>query len=159
MNYSFFKQKKYSAAFCIILISLFILTASASGCSKSPEQVEELISSIAKKNPEVEEVSVCKNVDENHAPVEITDSFPAGTNSIYLSVKFNNFSVNDLLKVLWIYETTGSQLSAQEFKPDEDCSGYFSFNIKVSDAFTIGNYSADVYLNNTRVKKIDFTIQ
>ena len=120
--------------------------------------IEKLPINIQKGPAEIEEIAICKNVDQNFAPVEITEEFPPNTNSIYLSVKFKNFTENDLLKVIWTYETLSKKLSEQEFKPTIACSGYYGFNIKTSNYFPEGKYSAEVFLNSKSIKKIYFYI-
>ncbi|MBN1298934.1 MAG: hypothetical protein JW997_04535 [Actinobacteria bacterium] len=109
--------------------------------------------------PEIENVVLCKNVDEDFAPLEPTDIFAQGTNSIYLSVQFKNFTDKNSLKVIWSYQDTGNELATQVFTPDRQGSGYYSFNIKISTSFPPGNYNAKVYFDQKQVKSLDFKIE
>ena len=93
------------------------------------------------------------------SPLEPQDFFPAGTNSVYLSVKFKYFTPDDNLKVEWIYADAQKNISSQEFSPDVLSSGYHSFNIKIADAFPAGQYRAEVYFNGQLIEVLGFTVE
>ena len=149
----FFIFLTFTSLFC-----LCILTLTLSGCAVKDLKLDKVQEAI-KGKAQVTEMVTCKNVDSSYAPVDTTSEFDAGTNSIFLSVKFTNFKTTDILKVTWTYIDTNGELSVQEFSPPEYSSGYHSFNIKIGDAFPGGKYSAQVDFNGDIVKTIDFSVK
>ena len=86
-----------------IVISALILAfvfASFIGCTLGPVEIEE--------------ITVCKNVDSNYKPVEPTDTFPPETTVICLTVKINNFTPKDKLSVTLIYLETNNEIAFRE---------------------------------------------
>lgn len=156
------KQNKGILFFIFLtFISLFFLcslTLTLSGCAVKDLKLDKVQEAI-KGKAQVTEIVTCKNVDSSYAPVDTTSEFDAGTNSIFLSVKFTNFKTTDKLKVTWTYIDTNRELSVQEFSPPEYSSGYHSFNIKINDAFPGGKYTAQVDFNGDIVKTIDFNVK
>lgn len=156
------KQNKEILLFIFLtFISLFFLcslTLATSGCAIKDIKIDDVQEAI-KGKAQIAEMVICKNVDSNYAPVDPTFVFDAGTNSIFLSVKFTNFKTTDTLKVKWTYIDTNSELIIQEFSPPEYSSGYHSFNIAIADAFPAGKYNAMVEFNGDTVKTIDFSVK
>jgi len=151
----------FSSTFFVFVSMIFLcsLTFTVSGCAIKDIKIDDVQEAI-KGKAEIAEMVICKNVDSNYAPVDPTSAFNAGTNSIFLSVKFTNFKTSDKLKVTWTYTETNRELSVQEFSPAEFISsGYYSFNIAIADAFPGGKYSTQVELNNDIVKTIDFSVK
>jgi len=91
--------------------------------------------------------------------VDPANIFAAGTNSIFLSVEFKHFTKDNSLKVVWNYTTIQEELALQEFRPEEPCSGFYSFNIKISEAFPPGGYNVKVYFDEELIKSIDFLVE
>ena len=169
MENNLYKNKKKDAGqtrgfFFFILLNfaslLFLcsLTILMPGCAVKDLKIDDVQEAI-KGKAEIAEMVICKNVDSNFAPVDPASVFDAGTNSIFLSVKFINFKTTDALKVTWTYIDTNRELSIQEFSPPEFSSGYHSFNIAIADAFPGGKYTAQVELNNDIVKTVEFSIK
>lgn len=144
---------------CILIILPFTLFLLLPGCTDAGTTIEQVSKVFSQQPPSIEEMVICKNVDSSFAPVEPSDVFPKGTNSIYLSVKFSNFARQDKIKVIWTYVDTQKQLSVQEFSPPEKSSGFHSFNIKIASSFPSGSYNAEIYLNGKALKKLDFTVE
>jgi hypothetical protein len=142
----------------ISLIFLCSVTVAMSGCAVKDLKIDDVQEAI-KGKAEIDAMVICKNVDSNYAPVDPTSVFDAGTNSIFLSVKFTNFKTTDKLKITWTYIDTNRELSVQEFSPPEFSSGYYSFNIAIADAFPGGKYTAQVEFNGDVVETIDFSIK
>jgi hypothetical protein len=155
-------NKKISFSFFLTFMFLFFLCSlsfTISGCAIKDIKIDDVQEAI-KGKAEIAEMTICKNVDSNYAPADFTSVFDAGTNSIFLSVKFTNFKTSDKLKVTWTYIDTNRELSVQEFSPAEFISsGYYSFNIAIADAFPGGKYSAQVELNNDILKTIEFSVK
>jgi|SRR3990170_6764015 len=146
-------------ALIFTLIAVFVLVLLA-GCS--PEKVSEKITSFIEgiSGPvEVEEITVCKNVDSDYSPIDPTDIFPSGTEIIYVSVKIKNMSREDKLTVKWNYLETGEEINTTDFTTDTPGSGYVGFSITVEGAFPTGRFNAAVYLNNETVETAEFSVE
>jgi len=163
-NYSkkHIKQKK-KILFFTFLVFTFLLFSSIvptalTGCAVKEIKLDDVQEAI-KGKALISEIITCKNVDSKHAPVDPTSVFDAGTNSIYLSVKFTNFKTTDILKVTWTYVDADKELIVQEFSPPEYGSGYHSFNIEIADAFPGGDYKAEVDFNGDIVEIIEFSVK
>ena len=141
------------------LIAVFVLVLLA-GCS--PEKVSERITSFIEdiSGPvEVEEITVCKNVDTDYSPIDPTDKFPSGTEIFYISVKINNMTREDKLTVKWNYLESGEEISTTDFQTDTPGSGYVGFSINSEEIFPTGRYSAVVYLNNEAQETAEFSVE
>ena len=134
-----------AVAILIVIFASVTWLLSLTSCSKGPSEVENVV--------------VCKNIDSNYAPIDPTDIFPSGTNKIYISIKYKNFTNKDNLKVVWKYVETGEDISTQEFSPPELVSGYHSFNIIYTEGFPSGRYNVKLYFNSNLYISSDFTVQ
>ena len=148
----------------LIVLIIIVLIASTntvllSGCKSETIKIENIQEVIIKGPPEIEEVVLAKGVDENYSPVEPTEVFPAGTESIFLTIKFKNFTTDDNLKVVWSYLDAGTELSIQEYIPEEDGSGNHYFNINSPASFQPGKYSARVTFNGELFEDLEFTVE
>jgi hypothetical protein len=141
------------------LIAVFVLVLLA-GCS--PAQVSERITSFIEgiSGPvEVEEVTVCKNVDTDYSPIDPTNNFPSGTENIYISVKINNMTREDKLTVKWNYLEAGEEINTADFQTDTPGSGYVGFSLSIEGAFPAGRYNATVYLNSETQETVEFSVE
>ena len=149
-----------AVAILIVIFASVTWLLSLTGCSNGSIKIEEKVQEVLKKGPsEVEDAVVCKNIDSNYAPIDPTDIFPSGTNKIYISIKYKNFTNKDNLKVVWKYVETGEDISTQEFSPPELVSGYHSFNIIYTEGFPSGRYNVKLYFNSNLYISSDFTVQ
>jgi PBP1b-binding outer membrane lipoprotein LpoB len=139
--------------FFILILSVLLISA----CSSI--ELDNIQEVIKKGDPEIEEIVICSNVDSDFAPVEPLDVFPEGTNSVYLSVKFKNFTPENHLRVVWYYKSIEKELASQEFVPDTEGSGYYSFNIKITGSFPPGKYNAQIYFDGQLTDSPEFTIE
>ena len=141
------------------LIAVFVLVLLA-GCS--PAQVSERITSfieVISVPVEVEEVTVCKNVDTDYSPIDPTDIFPSGTKIIYISVKIKNMAREDKLTIKWNYLESGEEINTSDFQTDTPGSGYVGFSLAIEGAFPAGRYNATVYLNNEAQETVEFSVE
>jgi hypothetical protein len=144
----------------LLALALFMIIGFIPGCKGNGAALQEKVQEALNKEPSaIEEVVICKSVDSNYAPVDPTTDFPPGTSSIYLTVKFKNFSKNDTVIAVWSYLGTGKEISTQQFTPEKFGSGYYSFNIKFTDGFPSGKYNVLVYFNKNLFKTIEFTVK
>jgi hypothetical protein len=147
-------------SFLLLISTLFIIFGILAGCKDNGTVIQEKVQEALNKEPAaIEEVVICKSVDGNYAPIDPTTNFPLGTSSIYLTVKFRNFSKNDTVVVVWSYLGTGKEISTQEFIPEKFGSGYYSFNIKFTEGFPSGAYNVLVYFNKNLFKTVEFTVK
>ena len=143
----------------VLLFFLVIFLLSATGCASNNIDLKDIQDAIVKGPPEIEEVVLCKNVNENYEPLDTAESFSSGTDSIYVSIKFKDFTTEDNIRVTWTYLDIDEELITQEFSPETEGSGYHSFNIKTTGGFPPGKYSVFVFFNDTDLKEIDFTVE
>ena len=86
------------------LIAAFVF-ASLIGCTLGPIEIEEIV--------------VCKNVDDAYKPVEPMDTFPSRTRVVYVSVKINNITPEDKITTKWNYLETGEEINTTDFTTEE----------------------------------------
>lgn len=152
-------KKKIISLLLLVSIS-FMIFGFLPGCRGNGTAIQEKVREALNKEPAaIEEIVICKNVDSNYAPVEPTTNFPSGTSTIYLTVKFKNFTKNDTIGAVWSYLETDKEISAQEFKPEKFGSGYHGFNIKITEGFPSGKYNVSVYFNRDLFKTVEFTVK
>ncbi|MBA7469317.1 hypothetical protein ES707_04584 [subsurface metagenome] len=131
-----------------IVISALIIAfvfASLIGCTLGPVEVEE--------------ITVCKNVDSNYKPVDSTYVFPPETTAICLAVKINNFTPKDKLSITLIYLETNDEIAKQEADQEKSGSGYQSFKFIYNQGFPSGRYNAMIYLNNELAETVEFSVE
>lgn len=126
------------------LIAAFVF-ASFIGCTLGPVEIEEIV--------------VCKNVDDTYKPIEPTDTFPSGTQTIYISVKINNMTPEDKITTKLNYLETGEEISTTDFTTDKSGSGYVGFSLTNDQGFQSGRYNAMVYLNNELIETVEFSVE
>jgi len=78
-------------------------------------------------------------------PVEPTDTFPSGTQVVYISVKINNMTIEDKITTKWNYLETGEEINTTDFNTEESGSGYVGFNLTIDQGFPSGRHNAIVY--------------
>jgi len=155
-------MKKSPCTLIVLVIVVLVAATGAvliSGCKSETIKIESLQEVIIKGPPEIEEAVLARGIDENYNPVGPTEVFPAGTDSIFLSIKFKNFTTDDNLEVVWSYLDAEKELSTQEFSPEENGSGNHFFNIKNSAGFQPGRYSARIDFNDEVFEELEFTVE
>lgn len=147
-----------------IVISALILAfvfVSFIGCTPG-RAVTEKITSIIENTlgpVEIEEITVCKDVDSSAKPVEPTDTFPSGTRVVYVSVKINNMTLEDKITTKLTYLETGEEIYTADLTTEKSGSGYFGFNLTIDQGFPSGRYNAVVYLNNELAETVEFSVE
>jgi len=142
------------------LITVFVF-ASLIGCTPV-KTVTKKITSIIENTlgpVEIEEITVCKNVDSSAKPIEPTDTFPSGTRVVYISVKINNITPEDKITTKLNYLETEEEISTTDVTTDKSGSGYVCFNLTNDQGFQSGRYNAMVYLNNELIKTVEFSVE
>lgn len=108
---------------------------------------------------EVSEVTVCKGVDSDYKPIDPKDTFPSGTQAVYISVKVNDITPNDKLTTRWNYLETNEEINVTDFTSEESGSGYLGFSLFIDEGFPSGRYNAVVFLNNELVETVEFMVE
>ncbi|MBU4482693.1 MAG: hypothetical protein L6305_02150 [Actinomycetia bacterium] len=126
------------------LIAAFVF-ASFIGCTLGPVEIEEIV--------------ICKNVDDTYKPVEPMDTFPSGTQAIYISVKINYITPEDKITTKWYYLETGEEINTADFAAEKSGSGYHAFRFICDKGFSSGRYNAMVYLNNELIETVEFSVE
>jgi hypothetical protein len=98
-------------------------------------------------------------VDSDYKPVDPTDTFPSGTQAIYISVKINNMTPKDKITTKLNYLETGEEISTTDVTTDKSGSGYKCFNLTNDQGFQSGRYNAMVYLNNELIETVEFSVE
>ena len=154
---------KRSPVIIIIFTIAALLAATGvlliSGCKGENMGLEDLQDVISKGPPEIEEAVLASGIDENYNPVGSTEVFPSGTESIFLTLRFKNFTTDDRLEVVWTYLDAGTELSTQEYIPETDGSGNHYFNINNPDTFQPGRYSVRINFNGEIFDDMDFIVE
>lgn len=146
-------------------VLFFTLTALSislilTGCAGRTTQIKEKIHNVISNEPaSIKEVVICEKVDENCVPSNVTNVFPPDTTVIYLSVKITDFTPEDKLRVVWNYLEASKEIDIQELTTEKPGSGYFVFNIKITEGFPTGRYSAEVYLNDELSEIKEFSVK
>ena len=108
---------------------------------------------------EIEEITICKDVDSNYKPVDSTYVFPPETTAVCLTIKVNNFTPENKLSVTLIYLETNNEIAKKETVPEKSGSGYHAFKFKYNQGFPSGKYNAMIYLNNELAETVEFSVE
>jgi hypothetical protein len=107
----------YKIPMLVFFFFLVIILLNSAGCASNKIDLKDIQDAIVKGPPEIEEVVLCKNVNENYEPLDTAVSFSSGTDSIYVSIKFKDFTTEDNVSVTWTYLDIDEELITQEFSP------------------------------------------
>ncbi|MBA7573104.1 hypothetical protein ES708_14899 [subsurface metagenome] len=129
----------------IYTLILAFVFASFIGCTLGPVEIEEIV--------------VCKNVDDTGKPIEPMDTFPSGTQIVHVSIKINNITPEDQITTKWNYLETGEEIDTVDFTTEESGSGYTSFNLATDLGFPSGRYNIVVYLNNELIETVEYSVE
>jgi len=127
------------------LIVALTFAALIGGCSPGPVEIEEVVT--------------CKNLDSEYKPLDITTTFPSGTEVVYIAVKIKNMTTEDRVTTTWNYLETKEQINTTDFTTEERGSGYIGFSLQIDNSFPAGRYNAIVYLNNEEAKTVEFSVE
>ncbi len=122
------------------LLAFFLL-----GCSQQPVSIESIILS--------------ETLEEDIAAEGGTGVFEGEINNVYLTVKVENITPEDELKVEWTFLETENIIDEQVSSVEQAGSGYINFNIHIAEGFPSGDYRADVYLNQELVEEVNFSVR
>ncbi len=126
------------ALFALLLPFLFSLACGSSG------------------PPAIGEVVTAKSLDADYKPVDPTSSYQPG-DTFYHSVQVMNLKAGSTVKVQ--YKLDGELYKESSVTADKDGSGYYGFTLESVSGHIPGNYTAEVYLDDTLAKTVSFTVE
>lgn len=141
----------YKQFYLIVTTGLLVLAGLA--CQFSVGDVEE-------GEPGVTGITICKAVDNDQKCEDQTELFKA-TEKIYTSVQVANLSIEDRVAARWFQGTEQITVGEQdEFEVTNQAgSGYISFFLEPGSSLQPGNYSIQVFLNDSLAQTGNFQIE
>lgn len=109
-------------------------------------------------------VAVATSVSAEGQPLSVSSNFLANTPSIYVSAQVTNAPENTAVGAKWFYvkDASGKAINQALFEDSTMVKGtkYVAFNhVPASGAWSPGQYSISILLNNTETTNTTFTIQ
>jgi len=154
-----YSHKKSKITFLVAFTALIFFLLGSVSCTADTQDIKEKVKEAFDEDTlEITKIVLCESVAQDFTPIEATDVFSEGTEEIFLSVRFDNITPENILKAEWYYYGNSEIISVQEFQTDKILSGYNSFNIKVKEGFPPGDYKVSVFLDDELLKVIEFTV-
>lgn len=157
------------------IVALFCLAflAMAAGCSSTDSEetaeakTEEAVEVKEEEAPAEEAKGIfisgavtSAEVDDKLFPIEPTETFEAGTKTIHLAFYVHDFSTQDEIVVKWNNLETNKEVYQESIKPPEDGRlTNIAFYITDAQGIASSSYNAEIYLNDTLVETIEFSIK
>jgi len=107
-------------------------------------------------SPSIGDVVAAKSLDADYKPVDPTSTY-SPEDVFYISVQVKNLVVGSVVTVK--YKLEGEDYSDTSLTADQFGSGYYGFKLTAADGHAVGNYTAEVYLDDELQKTIEFTVQ
>lgn len=110
------------------------------------------------------EATMCKSVDEDMKPLDITDVFTTDTPEIFCSVKLSNAPSDTEIKAEWIYiegelEDTSNYLIA-EWSTTTDGTRHIGVSMtRPSAGWPKGEYKVVLYIDGKEELSVPFTVE
>lgn len=109
---------------------------------------------------EITDIKLCRNVDENRRPIEITSKFPAGTQTIEAWFAWKNAQSNrEKIIAKWYY--TSEDIHILDFPVTltrRSDSGVILLKLPPGKTLPSGSYRLDIEVGGKTVKSADFTV-
>jgi hypothetical protein len=106
--------------------------------------------------PSIAEAVTAKSVDANYKAVDPTSIY-SPTDTFYVSVHVKNLVIGSKVTVKYSYN--GTEAQENSLTADKPGSGYYSFSLSPSaDGFPEGDYTADVYLDDSLAQSVTFSV-
>lgn len=99
--------------------------------------------------PAIESVTLCKDVDKQKNPLNITDSFLKNDNIIYCVIKVKNASIGAKVMVKWLQLPQNISIAESTYVFEKSGQGNLAFNISrpgMTKIWPSGNYRVEIYL-------------
>jgi hypothetical protein len=96
----------------------------------------------------VEKALMTTALDENGAPVDSVQSYPADTETLYASAELRNAPDNTRIRIVWTYETAGDKIGETTVDSGDITDRYLSGTLTNDGLFPAGDYKVDFYVDD-----------
>ena len=112
------------------------------------------------KEAKISDAIICKNVDENYAPIDKTDTFSQDTDKIYCSIKVTSTQKGAVIKAQWWNKSKGQLLDSSSYTVLKDNSaGNIAFSYATEgQKLESGDYEAKIYVGDKLIKVAPFKV-
>lgn len=126
------------------------------GAQREREQENEAIT----KGVDLGRVVMAEGIGQNNAPVEVTDTFNASQDYIYVVAEADFIEEGTTLFARWSRDGEPFEDST-EITADQDYRDtYIEFHLQnLEKTFEKGDYSVQLFVNGNPVEEVDFSIQ
>jgi len=108
----------------------------------------------------ITDAKIVTDVDENLAPVQILDSFPAGTAKLSCWMKWRDAKINAEILTKWHYITDDIHIADQPFIiPKKDGMGSVELAMPEGRPLPPGEYKVDIVYGTRLLKTLRFTVK
>lgn len=109
--------------------------------------------------PSIGAVVTARTVDENNKPIELTSIY-SPNDTFKISVQVKNLIIGSNVTVKYTFEGEYAEDANTSIIAEKAGSGYFSFSLTPpAEGFPVGNYTAEVYLDDTLADTVAFSVQ
>jgi len=105
------------------------------------------------------DAKIATAVDENLAPLQVSDNFPKSQSSLSCWIKWQDAETNTQLLTKWHYVTDDVHISDHIFViPKKDGVGSVEISMPEGKTFPQGQYRVDIVLGKRILKRLTFSI-
>lgn len=133
---------------CAVILAL-IVALSLGGCSMMESSKVRLV-----------DAKMAQGVDEYFMPVDVTDSFPVGTERVTCWIKWKDSKINTEIIARWHYLTDDVHIVDYPFNiPKREGSGGITITMPGGKKFPAGSYKVDLLLDKRPLKSLTFRVE
>jgi len=109
--------------------------------------------------PSIGAVVTARTVDENNKPIELTSVY-SPNDTFQISVQVKNLIIGSNVTVKYTFEGEHAEDADTSIIAEQAGSGYFNFSLTPPpEGFPVGNYTAEVYLDDMLSDTVAFSVQ
>jgi hypothetical protein len=139
---------------------LFTLLLSACGLLGGSARERQEDNAPLTQGAEFGEIVTAEGIGANNRPVEVTDTFNASQDFIYLVAEANYLEAGTTMFARWFYEDEPFEDSTAVTADRDYENTYVEFHLEnLTDNMEEGNYSVQLFVNGNPVETVDFTVQ
>jgi len=141
-----------------LLLSLLLLSACGLFGGAAQERQEE--NAPLTQGADFGEIVLAEGIGANNSPVEVTDTFSASQDFIYLVAEANYLEAGTTMFARWSYEGDAFEDSTAVTADRDYENTYVEFHLEnLTDSMEEGDYSVQLFVNGNPVETVDFTVQ
>jgi hypothetical protein len=145
-------------AMTAFLLSLLLLTACGLFGGSAQERQEE--NAPLTQGSDLGEIVLAEGIGADNSPVEVTDTFSASQDFIYLVAEANYLEAGTTMFARWSYEGDAFEDSTAVTADRDYENTYVEFHLEnLTDSMEEGDYSVQLFVNGNPVETVDFTVQ